>query len=606
MLTIEKVLKFVSASTLAATLVFIVVVVLQELAKPKEILERIRKEHCSTFFELNEIPERETDLKKDAQCVFVPESMREKSEFAASLFKFRRLDSFDYLFSGQKGILLKKTDNSFLEEAGFIIKCFRTGECSTDIPDKKRTVTATALSKDGTVAISVTYDDNPIVSTARNVKKLFNEIAKIKKLDLKQLKIVLYFHSEYAYLEDKSDKYLISLPKSGIDGLYLKSRGAKIRLLPWEYSTNPLSVLDRKGSQYGLDREEYKKDVASVYLYRTAQFSENNDSAIPWCDGSSLKKSTYSPIFTLRMILKHLKNIQKENGSFPTELQTFDAQEKQTKESLLMQAYAAEIFFKSVEILKDFTLSDLAQKTLEYVSANDDGDITAQAKMVSILLENKKAMADKYNKFNDFEFVKNAVSSNFIYSGIFIEAFSLISADKNKNEKITELLQKAFSLYESAAHDNKLRFIGYLADFNPEKDSTAYKMMKEFFAEQSGFLRNSTFDPRGFSYENGTFTTDKNKDFPDSSLSILLADALLKALSNALPDSETAETALSAQNFLNKLTVSGDDFPNWGTTKSKTMIQGGVRASNRAKTVKLSNTLRTASYFINRIKRDKK
>ena len=84
------------------------------------------------------------------------------------------------------------------------------------------------------------------------------------------------------------------------------------------------------------------------------------------------------------------------------------------------------------------------------------------------------------------------------------------------------------------------------------------------------------------------------------------ADGLMKALSNGLLDPETAETALSAQDFLNKLTVSGDDFPNWGTTKSKTMIQGGVRASNRAKTVKLSNTLRAASYFINRIKREKK
>lgn len=603
--TIEKVLKFVSASTLAATLVFIVVVVFQELAKPKEVLERIKKEYCGTFFELSVIPNGETDLKKAEECVFVPESMREKSDFAASLFKFRRLDGFDYLFSGKKGILLKKTGESFLEEADFIVKCFRTGECSPDIPNKKRTITATALSKDGNVEISVTYEDELIFSTAKNLKKLFGEIAKIKKLDLAQLRLVLYFHSEYAYLEDKNDKYLISLPKSGIDGLYLKSRGAKIRLLPWEYSSNPLSVLDRKGSQYGLDRDEYKKDVASVYFYRTTQFSENNNSAISWLDGSSLKKNTYSPLFSLRLISKHLKNIQKENGSLPAELQTSDAQEKQTKESLLMQAYSAEILFKTAEIIEDSSLTEAAEKTLMHVISKDGKDEAAIAKTEALMVRQNKDLGYQY-RFFDFDRTEKAVSSNFIYSGIFIEAYSLVSTDKNKDAKITGLLNTAFSLYKSANLGDKLRFIGYLADFTPEKESDAYKMIKDFFSEQSGFIKENTFDSRGFPHEKGTFATDKNKNFPDSSLSILLADGLMKALSNGLLDPETAETALSAQDFLNKLTVSGDDFPNWGTTKSKTMIQGGVRASNRAKTVKLSNTLRAASYFINRIKREKK
>lgn len=605
MITIEKVLRFVSASTLAATLVFIVVVVFQELAKPTEVLERIKKEKCATFFELNEVPTDETGLKRDEDCVFVPESMREKSDFAAALFKFRRLDGFDPLFSGRKGILLKKRDRSFLEEADFIVKCFRNGECSKDLPNTKRTITATALNSEGKTEISVTYEDELIFSTAKNLKKLFSEIAKIKKLDLTRLRLVLYFHSEYAYLEDKNEKHLISLPKSGIDGLYLKSRGAKIRLLPWEYSSNPLSVLDRKGVQYGLDRDEYKKDAASVYFYRTTQFSENNNSAIPWLDGSSLKKSSYSPLFTLRLISKHLKNIQKEDGSFPAELQTSDAQEKQMKESLLIQACAAEILFKSAEMLEDHSLAEAADKTLFHILSKEEKEEAATAKVEALMRMRNKEIGYQYSFF-DFNRTEKAVSSNFIYSGIFIEAYSQVSTDKNKDEKITGLLNKAFSLYKSANIGDKLRFIGYLADFTPEKDSEAYKIMKDFFAGQSAFIKEWAFDSRGFAYEKGTFTTDKNRNFPDSSLSILLADALLKALSNTLLDLETAEIALSSQDFLNKLTVSGDDFPNWGSTKSKTMIQGGVRASNRAKTVKLSNTLRAASYFINRIKREKR
>ena len=250
MITIEKVLRFVSASTLAATVIFTIVVIIQEITKPKDVLERIKLEHCASVAELEEAPSFEYDLKEsESECVFVSSNLREKTDFADSLFKFRKLESFDYLFAGKNGILLKKNDNSIEKEAGSIIKCFRNEKCHDTVPDKKRTVTATAWDVNGNVVMSVTYEDELISSTAKNLKKLFNEIAKIKKLDLSKLRLILYFHSKYAYLEDKSEKYLITLPKSGVDGLYLKSRGAKIRLLPWEYSTNPLSVLDRKGSQ---------------------------------------------------------------------------------------------------------------------------------------------------------------------------------------------------------------------------------------------------------------------------------------------------------------------------------------------------------------------
>ncbi|MBR4532868.1 hypothetical protein IKO70_10740 [bacterium] len=598
MITIEKVLRFVSASTLAATIIFTVVVVVKELTKPKDILERIKKEHCASVSELEEAPSFEyTHAMKysESECVFVPSSLRGKTNFTSALFNFRRLDAFDYLFAGKSGILLKKNDDSLEKEADFIIKCFRNEKCPDSVPDKKRTVTATAWDVNGNLMMSVTYEDDLISATAKNLKKLFNEIAKIKKLDLTKLRLVLYFHSEYAYLEDKSDKYLISLPKSGVDGLYLKSRGAKIRLLPWEYSTNPLSVLDRKGSQYGLDKNEYQKDVASVYFYRTTQFSENDGNAEPWFDGSSLQKNDYSPKFSLHLISKHLKNIQREDGSFPTELETSDAKEKNAKESLLMQAYAAEVLFRMAEYLEDPALAEAAEKALKYVLEKEEKDDAATAKLEALMLKQKKEIGYQY-QFFDFDRTEKAITANFIYSGIFIEAFSLLSKDKNKDEKIVELLKKAISLFESASTENKMRFIGYLADFNPEKESASYKAMEDFFASQTAFLKEMTFDDRDFWYEEGTFTTDKSKNFPDTSLSLLLADGLMKAFNNGLIDSETG---LRSSDFIRKLIVSSDDFPNWGSVKAKARIQGGVRASNRSKSVKLSNTLRAASYFIN-------
>ena len=596
MITIEKLLRFVSASTLAATIIFTVAVVVKELTKPKDILERIKIELCASVSEFDEAPSFEYDLKRsDSECVFVPSSLREKSDFAESLFKFRKLEDFDYLFAGKSGILLKKNETALEKEAGFLIKCFRTGNCSLDIPNTKRTISATALNSEGNAEISVTYEDELISATAKNLKKLFNEIAKIKKLDLSKLRLVLYFHSEYAYLENKNDNYLISLPKNGIDGLYLKSRGAKIRLLPWEYSINPLSVLDRKGTQYGLDRNEYKKDGASVYFYRTTQFSENNGNAVPWLDGSALAKADYSPNFALRLIAKHLKNIQREDGSFPTELETSDAKEKNVKESLLMQVYAAEILFRMAEYLEDPALAEGAEKTLKYVLEKEEKDDAAMAKLEALMIRQKKEMSYQY-KFFDFDRTEKAITANFIYSGIFIEAFSLLSKDKNKDEKIVELLKKAISLFESANTENKMRFIGYIADFTPEKESASYKAMKDFFASQNNFIKEKIFDSRGFMHERGSFVSDKNRNFPDTSISLLLADGLVKAFNNELIDKKTG---LRSFDFITKLIVSSDDFPNWGSVKAKLKIQGGIRASNRSKTVKLSNTLRAASYFTN-------
>ena len=315
-----------------------------------------------------------------------------------------------------------------------------------------------------------------------------------------------------------------------------------------------------------------------------------------------MKKQDYSPFFSLRLIAKHLKNIQKNDGSFPTELETADAAEKKVKESLLMQAYAAEILFKSAEILEDPSLSEAAEKALSYVFLKDGKDGAATAKTETILVRQNKDIGYQY-RFFDFDHTEKAISSNFVYSGIFIEAFSLLSKDKDKDEKTVELLKKAFSLFKGANDENKMRFIAYLADFTAENGSKPHKAMRDFFEAQNGFIKSKLFDSRGFKSENGSFVTDKSKNSPDASLSLLLSDGLMKALSNNLISRETAEIVMTSGDFINKLVVSGDDLPNWGNAKSKTMIHGGVRASVNSKSVKLSNTLRAASYLTNKINR---
>lgn len=600
MVTSEKLIKFVSVAIAAATVLFIIVVIVQELAKPASMLDRIISEKCATLTKADNAPESEAELKKiGSECVLVPDG---DSDFAKSLRNFARLRSFDYLFSGEAGVLLKLRTSNFESEAKFILDSFR-GREPEKIPDSKLTLTAAMYSPSGEPVITASYDGTSLHQIADNLPELFGEIAKIKQLDLKSLKLMLYFHSEYAYLENKSPDYLNQLPQPLVDGLYIKSRGAKLRVLPWEYSNKPLSVLDRKGRQYGLEKEEYTNELATVWFYRTFQFLEGK----PFLGPAALEKGEMSPSLALRHIAKHLKNSQEQDGSLPAELDIKSAKPGNGKLSPTALSQVAEMMIKASELLEDSELKASGLRALGYAKSRLEEDKTAAAAYliaadsVSEELDREELSKIYTGLLGGDEAVRELISQKPVYAGIFLEAFRLY-AKSGKAGKLSELIDLALSGHDGLNAEERLRFIGHFPALRLDSSTEDFEKIKNFYQAQSDFLEKHKFDPRRFGFYQGTFVQDPKRQAPDFTLSLLVSSGLARAAAQGYtkPGSDSAGT------YIRYLIVTDDDLKKWGDPKAKIKSQGGVRTSPNGKTVTLQNTARAASFFIDMLSEAKK
>lgn len=592
MVTSEKLIKFVSVAIAAATVLFIIVVIVQELAKPASMLDRIVSEKCASLTRTGKAPESEAELKKiGSECVLVTDG---DSDFAGSLRKFAYLRNFDYLFSGKAGILLKQRTSNFESEAKFILDSFR-GKRPEKIQDSRLTLTAAMYNSSGEPVITASYDETSLHQIADNLPELFGEIAKIKQLDLQSLKLMLYFHSEYAYLEDKTPDHLNQLPQPLVDGLYIKSRGAKLRVLPWEYSNKPLAVLDRKGRQYGLEKEEYTNELATIWFYRTFQFFEG----IPFQGPAALEKGGMSPMLALRHIAKHLKNSQEPDGSLPAELDIKSAEAGGGQLSLTALSQAAEAMIRASEILKDVELKASALRALKYAESRLDGDKTAAAAyLIAVDSISGSSGSEELSKiYNGLlggdEAVLELISQKPVYAGIFLEAFRLCTKP-GKGKTLSELIDLAISGYDRLNTEERLRFIGHFAALRLNKGTAEFEKVKDFYQKQSDFLKNHQFDHRRFSFYLGTFTQDPKRQTPDFTLSLLVSSGLAKAAAQGY----TKLDADSAGTYIRYLIVTDDDLRKWGDPKAKIKSQGGVRTSLSGKTATLQNTARAAGFFI--------
>lgn len=600
MVTSEKLIKFVSVAIAAATLLFILVVIVQELSKPASMLDRISAAKCMTLTKTDKAPESEYELKKiESECILVPQS---GTDFAESLRNFANLRNFDYLFSGNAGILLKRRTATFENEAKFILDSFR-GRETEKIQDSKLTLTAAMYNSSGEPLITASYDETSLHQIADNLPELFGEIARIKQLDLNSLKLMLYFHSEYAYLEDKTPDYLNSIPRPLIDGLYIKSRGAKLRVLPWEYSNKPLSVLDRKGRQYGLEKEEYTNKLATIWFYRTFQFLEGK----PFQGPAALAKSEMSPMLALRHIAKHLKNSQEPDGSIPAELDIKSAKPGSAKLSLTALSQAAAAMIKASELLDDSELKTSGVRALEYAKSRLEADKTAiaayltAADPVSMELGSEEHSKLYKEHFGAETAVREEISLKPVYAGIFLEAFR-IYARPDKTAKLSELIDLALAGYERLNTEERLRFIGHLSALKLDNGTQDFEKIRDFYQKQSKFLENHRFDHRRFDIYKGTFTQDPKRPAPDFTLSLLVSSGLARAAAQGYLklDPDTAGT------YIRYLIVTDDDLKKWGDPNAKIRSQGGVRTSVSGKSVTLQNTARAAFFFIDMLSEVKK
>ncbi len=606
-MTSEKFITYLSTAIILITTIFSSFVFIKELVKPSDVLERIVIEKCNRNKVLDKSVYNENELEKEVDdCAFIPEKMIESSEFTKKLKNLNYLEKHDVLFIGKKGVLLKKNDADHKEHALQIYGCLKNGECS-DLD--KNTVTVTYLIRDrsGKVEISTTYSDQPVKNTVKAFRKLYKEMVSIKKLSEKDLTLTLMFHREYTFLEDKTPQNVIPLLKRRIDGLFLKSRGAKIRVLPWEYSDNPVNVIDRKGRQYGLDKEEYKKDEASIYHYRTVQFTEKNDEMIPWLGIYSDTKRDYSGNLAIMLISKHLKNIQSSDGSFPAEMDIFEGADKKSKDNLNIQAETAIALLKASLVLNDQSLAGSAVRTIGYLMEKVRTSEVSSALLLELLtmcgdqcsLQKHTEKKDELIQFfSDTANIRKSIADNPVYSGIFLKAFSAAS-EKLKDQEI-ELIKDSFEKYEELNHSDKFRFISYLMWTDYKKGSESFEIIKDFLKAQNVLVEESLFDDRGFADFKGSFSSSSGKAVPDTALSVLLASGLSRAVSKDYHDDFIFETESLSGNFLRFLIVTDDDFPNWGSSKAKSSVQGGVRASPGAETVKIANSARVLEYFVNR------
>jgi len=606
-MTSEKFITILSTAIVLITIVFSSVVFVKELVKPSDVLERTLLDNCRE----NKFPEDkindENELENIASdCVFISDELAESSEFTKKFKNLQHLKKFDYLFLGKKGILLKRNTVDHKKDAEYIYKCFKDAACSDQGSDESITITYLMQDSKGEVAISTTYNDLPAHQTVKNFKKLYKEISAIKKLS-GDFRLTLLFHKNYTYIENKTPEHVIPLLKRKIDGLFLKSRGAKIRVLPWEYSDNPVNVLDRKGRQYGLDKEEYKKDEASVYHYRTVQFIEKNGEMVPWLGIYNDKKSNYSDNLAIRMISKHLKNIQSSDGSFPAEMNIFDGVDKGSKDNLNIQAETAIALFKASAVLKDGALADSAVKAVGYlIKKNLSAEVSSALLLYILSLCGDQCSLDEHAEkkdelvkfFSDMANIRKSIADNPVYSGIFLNAFSA-SSEKLKDQEI-ELLKNALDKYSGLNHSDKLRFISYLMWTDYKKDSETFEMVRSFVNRETVFIKESLFDDRGFNDFSGSFMSSAKKSIPDTAISVLIASGLSRAVSKDYHNDFIFETESLSGNFLRFLIVTDDDFPNWGSLKAKSSVQGGVRVFPGAGTVKLANSTRVLEYFVNR------
>ncbi len=293
MITGDRLLKAVTGALIAAFVLFAAAVVIRELTRRTDPLTRIAEESCraiaavgtdapprATF--LAAVPRAPEDIAGVAGCLFLDASARDATPLAASFFAHETVPGWDYLYFGPRGVLLIRDNRSFSEEAALLHACFRQKQCDySSAPHEPLSLTVSLITSSGERPITVSFYERPFADILREAPPLLAEMIAVKKQAPTHLDLEVAFHRHYALIAAPEEKPVNALARAGRDGLFLASRGAKIRLLPWEYRTNPLRSLAAKGASYGLEKEAFRKDIAALKIFMTERFRESAGKMMP-------------------------------------------------------------------------------------------------------------------------------------------------------------------------------------------------------------------------------------------------------------------------------------------------------------------------------------
>lgn len=606
MITSEKLLKTISLIIFFSAILFTAVTVIIELMKPEDRFEQIVQEYCHDGYSGLDREESTQEL-SEQDCIFIS-SGKLRSPALHKYEGMRNIEGFDRLFIGSRGILLKKNRTDYQAPAASVLKCIRKGDCPSGNTGSKYTVTIEMNDSSGRLSASVSYVDTELSQISKNSRKLFTDIVKLKNSDMNTLRTLIYFHHQYTFIENKSPEHVVSLMKKGLDGLYLESRGAKIRVLPDEYGQNdPFDLLDKKGKQYGLEKEEYKKDEASVFIYRTSQFIEHNGDMVPFFINSKTGKTGYSDRISALFIIKHLKNIQEPSGRFISGFEIFNAKDTDEKDSNISQAYAAMALFRLAEQLNDPSLREMAVRSYNYISGigNKNEELQAFEIILRSICKEDCPENGRMNSFADslkkIETVKTLSEAHPLSTGVFINAALSVRNDPAFEAELAELLRSSVSGTGVMKTKDKVIYTASIAEISVPEKSEIASVIKQYLEDNKNFLDSIRFDDRNFGDMSGSITLKQSAERPETALSIILANGLSSASAKGMSPAAASKLSADAGSFIKNLIITDDDFPAWGSTSAKQKVQGGIRAFPGSAKIRLFNTARALNYFSNRI-----
>jgi len=610
----ELVLKSTSVAIFSLFTIFAAIVVVKEISKPDDPLLKIIDEHCIKTASTTELSgsekvdfvkfgSEERFFNSDFDCLFIDSSLKKRNYFTERIFKRGAIQKSDYLFLGAKGVLLKKFNRDLKPWADLIFKCYKMSECSYNAKeDPKFTVTFEFLDSNGKSVASNTFADTNISQILRNGKELIKNILTIRNKTIDSLLLNLQFHKNYALIENKDKKNINSLVKYRRDGLYLKSRGAKIRMLPRETRLDPHKKIGQKGKQYGLKKDEIDKKHSSLYIFRTEQFLEKDGKMEQFTGMFYLDKREYSNELVMEFLPRFIMKSQKKNGSFEEIIKIANGKPAGKKRHLLSQLLIAESLLSYGEKRKDQQALKAVQRALDYVSPkmeNRDTDFLITIFYSLLLNYSRVTNSEKYSETMTLlkEKIDAVVNvSKYEYIGIVLDSILDIYSETSDEKwllKFDKLSNKCLNYISKTKLPaaTKLKIYSYLLSPLSRKESeTGKKLLNSAMIFFEQHIQPETSFPE---FSGGFFKTRE----PDIVNTALFARGVSLFLKNRPENIFMKNARYKMSSFIKYHIVTSDDIEKWDSPKTKEKVLGGVRYNTKSRNIYTAATAQSLVFF---------
>ncbi len=604
---IDSFLRFLSFILFSVFIIFSLKVIIRQALLPDDVLLRIIKKQCENVavssetglyknFTVKNYSSEEDFIKGNNDCYLVVPD-KNKGSFYRALLSRKLFNSLDYLYiSAEKGILVKKYDKDEKRLASQISECFINDNCSTDsekdFNDLK--ITWELLKPQGGTQIRETCTGSlkDILTLCRND---FKELVSIKKLDKHELVLKMIIHRNEAFVDSKDKNYIYFLMANHLDGITLKSRGAVISLLPDDAVNNPFALIDIKARKYGLRKNEYLEDMASLYIYTSRQYAFFNKEIKEFYGPFSSNKIKYNDRLFVNANFGFIASVFEKKGSFNENISTIDGSVPDKKKHLITQMLIGRNL--SYYYKKTGSGIDILDAYVKY--ATEKVSSARNSVMDALFILSFMNLSDNSDETN--ELLKELTTKLYFvdvekfdeetpqYSGLLGKAFLEIY------EKTDDLkwLEKAERIYAGWKFPEKrdmttVRSVAYMIpvaySLGEEKWNIFYKNLQKLIANSE---RNSGFITKAF-YLNGIFSIEM-----ETLIALELKKLSDKGFKNSFADVFISNTKV----HLKTLTFLNEDITE-NFFNNRNFINGGVLSRPDSKAVSSITTVRSMNLFL--------